>query len=666
MIAFAAVAFGVVPAEAQAFKVTINTSATTAAEAANTPSPGTTTFTASSTNGNISVTDLDNALNAGNVIIDPGDTSGNTQVQTAVSRGGSGALTFGTGADVNPITLSAGVSTGGSQTYNGAVTLGADTTLSSTSGTVTFASTLDGAQALTITAGGASFGGAVGGTTPLTSLSTSGSTTLANNVTTSGGQSYGAMMLVGDVALTSTGGGNVTLHSTIDGAHRLTVTTSGTTTFTGAVGGTGALSSLSVSSPGSTTLDAGVTTMGTQSYGGAVTLGGSTTLAATNVNAQSVALGSNPLTIVGGGTLAGIVSSTGGSLTKSGAGTLTLPAANTYSGSTDVQQGTLALTGSLVGHATLASGATLNCNGGALNGGLTNNGGTATGAPDAPTGASATPANGHATISFTKGTENCFPVSYTASSSPGGVHGSGSGSPITDSPLVDGTTYTFTVTATNPIGSSPASGSSNAVKPLGPAPIAHITFPANGQKFKFGQFVATEFSCLDGGGGPGISACTDSVHGNGVLDTSHPGTFKYSVIAASEDGQATIAQITYVVLLPPNNFIKPKVHGSKDGTITFSLKLPGAGTVDVLEAAAKNAVATAVALKPGKGQFAFASSHVRVKKAGSVKFRIKPNAAGRKLMRHHQRAVAIVLSIRYTPTQGNPRTVVLKGIRLTR
>jgi large repetitive protein len=72
-------------------------------------------------------------------------------------------------------------------------------------------------------------------------------------------------------------------------------------------------------------------------------------------------------------------------------------------------------------------------------------------APAPPTNASATATSGQAVVSFTAPTiTGGLPIiSYSVTASPGGAHASGTASPITVTGLTDGTSYTFTVTATN-------------------------------------------------------------------------------------------------------------------------------------------------------------------------------------------------------------------------
>ncbi|OMF04359.1 hypothetical protein BK127_33680, partial [Paenibacillus sp. FSL H7-0331] len=92
--------------------------------------------------------------------------------------------------------------------------------------------------------------------------------------------------------------------------------------------------------------------------------------------------------------------------------------------------------------------------------------------PGAPMGVTAVSVNGQsqATVSFTAPVSNGnSPITgYTVTSSPGGLTASGTGSPLTVTGLTYGTGYTFTVVATNVVGSSVASTPSNSVIPTSP------------------------------------------------------------------------------------------------------------------------------------------------------------------------------------------------------
>uniref|UniRef100_UPI0040483446 Lcl domain-containing protein n=1 Tax=Algoriphagus sp. TaxID=1872435 RepID=UPI0040483446 len=90
--------------------------------------------------------------------------------------------------------------------------------------------------------------------------------------------------------------------------------------------------------------------------------------------------------------------------------------------------------------------------------------------PDAPTIGTATAGNGQASVPFTAPASDggSAITSYTATSNPGNITGTisqaGSGT-ITVTGLNNGTAYTFTVTATNSVGTSAASAASNSVTP---------------------------------------------------------------------------------------------------------------------------------------------------------------------------------------------------------
>jgi hypothetical protein len=108
-----------------------------------------------------------------------------------------------------------------------------------------------------------------------------------------------------------------------------------------------------------------------------------------------------------------------------------------------------------------------------------------------------------------------------------------------------------------------------------PPPSAQISAPAGNQTFSLNESVGTSFSCVDGAGGLGLTACEDSngspgsadtgfgSTGSGTLDTSSPGTFSYTVTATSSDLQSATTSISYtVVALSPNQ--SPLQFGSVD------------------------------------------------------------------------------------------------------
>jgi hypothetical protein len=139
--------------------------------------------------------------------------------------------------------------------------------------------------------------------------------------------------------------------------------------------------------------------------------------------------------------------------------------------------------------------------------------------PDAPTIGTATGGNASASVTFTAPSNvgGGIITGYIVVSTPSGITGTGTSSPVTVSGLSNGTAYTFKVYASNAYGPSAASSASNSATPLaGPTVIGE----AFGGGFYAGQIgvssVATHYLIV----GPIASAQTNLAYKNANTATT--------------------------------------------------------------------------------------------------------------------------------------------------
>ncbi|MDA8836645.1 autotransporter-associated beta strand repeat-containing protein [Candidatus Pelagibacter bacterium] len=285
---------------------------------------GATTFSASSTLTGSTV-NFGSTVDGGNnnIII-----SGNADIDGAITN--TAALSVqGVGSTSN---IGADITTAGVQFLGNATLSGAgNRTVTSTGGSdITFYGITGASKGLTVDGG---FQLSTNDATGLASLSVTGASTLAADVTSTGTQSYDGTTTLssGDRTLTAS---TVTLNAVTGGSNALTVT--GNLDLDGAVSG---VTNMSVS--GTSNIGADVTTTGTQSYTGTTTVSASSTLIGTEISAAAIALNDDlEIRNSSDSTLASVISGTG-ALTKSGSGALTLRGVNTFDGDLTVSAGTL-------------------------------------------------------------------------------------------------------------------------------------------------------------------------------------------------------------------------------------------------------------------------------------------------------------------------------------
>ncbi|MGY1684226.1 S8 family serine peptidase [Geodermatophilus sp. SYSU D00867] len=125
--------------------------------------------------------------------------------------------------------------------------------------------------------------------------------------------------------------------------------------------------------------------------------------------------------------------------------------------------------------------------------------------PGAPAGVTATAGDRSATVSWSPAADNGSPVTgYTVTAAPGGATATTTGATsATVTGLTNGTSYTFTVTATNAVGTGPAGGPSTAVTPsgadAGTSAVAAAYAATGGSTGPLGARVGAAYATTGGG-----------------------------------------------------------------------------------------------------------------------------------------------------------------------
>ena len=195
--------------------------------------------------------------------------------------------------------------------------------------------------------------------------------------------------------------------------------------------------------------------------------------------------------------------------------------------------------------------------------------------PATPTNLAGVPSSGSAYISFTS---SLYAVSYTVTSSPGGITASGLSSPILVMGLTNGISYTFTATATNASGTSGSSLASPSVlvNPIPAAPTNLVGVPSSGSAYiSFTlSLYALSYTITSSPDGITVSGSSSPILVMGLTNGIY---YTFTSTATNASGTSLLSLPSPSILVnpvpttPTNIFATPNGSGSASISFTQSL-----------------------------------------------------------------------------------------------
>ena len=195
-------------------------------------------------------------------------------------------------------------------------------------------------------------------------------------------------------------------------------------------------------------------------------------------------------------------------------------------------------------------------------------------APSTPTGVSATGGVSDAIVTFAAPANGGSVITgYTVTSNPAGGVDSNAGTTAlthTITGLTNGTAYTFTVTATNSVGTSVASAASNAVTPVAAATVPSA--PTIGTATAGNAQATVTFTAPTSSGGSVITGYTVTSIPAGGVDSNANSTSLSHAITGLTNGTA------YTFTVKASNSVGSSVASAASNPVTPSATLPAAPT----------------------------------------------------------------------------------------